>query len=47
MITKYDWPEIISLNEPTEAYTKFIKNFSPSFNTCLPLKNKKRKIPNH
>ena len=42
-IAKYDWTEINSQNDPTQAYTKFIDEFSRTFNECLPLKKKTRK----
>ena len=42
-IARYDWTEINSQNNPTQAYTKFIDEFSRTFNECLPLKKKTRK----
>ena len=43
MIANYDWTEIIDLNDPKQAYTKFTDKFSRSMNACLPLKKKTKK----
>ena len=38
MIAQSNCYEINSLNDPIQAYTKFIDKFSHAFNVCLPLK---------
>ena len=43
MIANYDWTEINTFNDPIQAYTKFIDEFSYAFNVCLPLKKKTKK----